>query len=367
MLFKEFVEGVETDSNLFDLNAMKINAYCERAFREYEINMKESDYKVLTESGTEDDLDYLYEAAGESLGEKIKRATIKVIENLKKFAASIGNRIKEFFTGNQKNIDRAAKRFSNSPRGRNAKVKVLNKKKADSIFKQTEAKLKKAAVAAKHGRADENTFKKIMADHKKAVAGIGTIMISAASAFGFLKYKDYTKKFNSEVLELHREFGRFYQNLDADRLKEIQKDLKKDEYKYVDIKGVTRDVIVSKKAYSAFLNAYANLKKEKIKLDMDHVKSLWSGIRETVSKLGAVAKNKLPKGKNQVAKETTNESFFDDFDDYSIFDESEDYDDYDEDIYEESEFDDVFDEFEEYEEDVYEESEFDDIFGYDDK
>ena len=367
MLFTEFLEGVETDSNLFDLNAMKINAYCERAFREYEINMKESEYKILTESGTEDDLDYLYEAAGESLGEKIKRATIKVIENLKKFAASIGNRIKGFFTGNQKNIDSVAKRFSNSPRGRNAKVKVLNKKKADSIFKQTEAKLKKAVVAAKHGRADENTFKKIMADHKKAVAGIGTIMISVASAFGFLKYKDYTKKFNSEVLELQRELGGFYQNLDADSLKEIQKELKKDKDKNVDIKGFTRDVTVSKKAYSAFVNSYANLKKEKIKLDMDHVKSVWSGIRETVSKLGAVAKNKLPKGKNQVAEETTNESFFDDFDDYSIFDESEDYDDYDEDIYEESEFDDVFDESEEYEEDVYEESEFDDIFGDDDK
>ena len=347
MLFTEFLEDVESDSKLFDLNMMKINAYCERAFREYEINMKESEYKVLTESGTEDDLDYLFEAAKESYGSKLKKAGSKIIENLKKFAASVSGKIKSFFSKKEKNIDNIAKKFSSSPKGKNAKVKSLNKKKADSIFKQTEAKLKKASIAAKHGKADENTFKKIMSEHKKAMAAVGTIMISAATAFGILKHKNKNTNYDIVVKGVEDDFNTIYDTYPA-------------EYG---------------KTCTAYFNSYARLEKEKIAYDMDYIKSLFSRIVETAKNF---QRKQLPNPDKSTSSSVVGESVNDELEDFSIFDEyesyedndlfeeSEDYDD-DEDIYEESEFDDLFEESEDYDDDegIYEESEFDDVFGDD--
>ena len=326
MLFKKFIEGIESDSKLFDLNMMRIDAYCESAFNEFTINMKEAEFKVFKESGTEDDLDYLFEAAKESYGSKLKKAGQKIVENFKKFVSSITNKIKEFFTKNKKSIDDIGKKINSSPEGKHIKVKVMDKKKIDKVFKQTESKLEKAGEDAKRGKLTKERLNKIVSEHRRALLTISKIWVGAGVAQLYLMHKSNVKDYTEDIRWLEKHCGKDVGN------KETQQQVKDFLNKYgtkplssVKITTPSGDTNwVTKGAFKNYWEVAAGVKKDKVKMDAEYIKSLWSGIRSAVSKLGSVTKGKPKKPEtSKTSNTTTNESFLDDFSDYSFFEESE--------------------------------------------
>ena len=73
MTFAEVFESMILDSHICETEINKCDIFAESSFREFHINCMESELKVLTESGTEDDYKFLVEAAEESLFERIKK------------------------------------------------------------------------------------------------------------------------------------------------------------------------------------------------------------------------------------------------------------------------------------------------------
>ena len=93
MYFVEAMQDYIDITDKYSLDLMKIDAYIESVMSELDINMQRSELKVLTESGTDDDLTYLYEAAEEGAIVKIKKAVVAVVEAFKKFISDLKDRV----------------------------------------------------------------------------------------------------------------------------------------------------------------------------------------------------------------------------------------------------------------------------------
>lgn len=94
MTFAEVFESMILDSHICETEINKCDIFAESSFREFHINCMESELKVLTESGTEDDYKFLVEAAEESLFERIKKSIKKAVEALREFIRRTVEKIK---------------------------------------------------------------------------------------------------------------------------------------------------------------------------------------------------------------------------------------------------------------------------------
>ena len=75
-------------------------------------NVYETSLKIMNESGTEEDTEFLLEAAKEGALTKIKNTIIKIIEAAKKAIKNLYNKISNFFNG--KNVDKAKEVIQNA-------------------------------------------------------------------------------------------------------------------------------------------------------------------------------------------------------------------------------------------------------------
>ena len=75
-IFKSYLSederAVAIEESTYEIQMAKLNAMYEMVDKNLELNMLEAEAKVLTESGTYDDLDYLYEEANAEAVEKKK-------------------------------------------------------------------------------------------------------------------------------------------------------------------------------------------------------------------------------------------------------------------------------------------------------
>ena len=204
MLLNEFMEGVSSDNKLFELDMMKITAYTERAEREYEINLKQADLKVMTESGTCDDLEYLYEAAGDSLGGKIAKAMKKIKESVAKFFKGIKDKIASLLGSKktQSGIASLENKLRGSKAG-NAKMKIFDINKRKKVHQRTKAKLKKELVLAKNGKSSKERIDAILREHKKAIAAIPLATVTVLAGLKLFKAK--AKKSVGEITTIENE------------------------------------------------------------------------------------------------------------------------------------------------------------------
>ena len=88
-------------TNEIDMKLLKLQLFNEAAKREFELNKQQAEIKVLKESGTQSDLNMLYEAAEEGLINKMQRSLKAAIEALKEFIKKIIDKIKSIFQSKQ--------------------------------------------------------------------------------------------------------------------------------------------------------------------------------------------------------------------------------------------------------------------------
>ena len=105
MDYSIFLGEIQEDYNNLDIMIQKIDIYIESMYREYMINREESELKVMTESGTDDDLTFLYEEAQKSFSEKASRTMKKIIDSVSTFVNKVITTIKEKYANSKLNFD----------------------------------------------------------------------------------------------------------------------------------------------------------------------------------------------------------------------------------------------------------------------
>ena len=104
MDYSIFLGEIQEDYNNLDIMIQKIDIYIESMYREYMINREESELKVMTESGTDDDLTFLYEEAQKSFSEKASRTMKKIIDSVSTFVNKVITTIKEKYANSKLNF-----------------------------------------------------------------------------------------------------------------------------------------------------------------------------------------------------------------------------------------------------------------------
>lgn len=132
----------------------KIDAYCESMLSQYEINCKKAELKVMQESGTEDDLYYLYEAAEGGAVEALKKAIDKIIEAFKKFVNEVKLKILSIVASKEtdKNIENIEKKVRFNPFLSKKKVKIEDTKKQLGVVAWAQGEYQKLISKIKGGK-----------------------------------------------------------------------------------------------------------------------------------------------------------------------------------------------------------------------
>ena len=110
-IFKSYLSeeerAIAIEESAYEIQMAKLNAMYEMVDKNLELNMLEAEAKVLTESGTYDDLDYLYEEANKEAAEKKEGIISKIIGAVKQIWQAITNAITNFFSKNKDVKDEA--------------------------------------------------------------------------------------------------------------------------------------------------------------------------------------------------------------------------------------------------------------------
>ena len=291
-------------TNEYDVASRKIDTYLEYAINELDINLQKSELKVLTESGTDEDLKYFSEAAEEGAIVKIKKACIAVIEAFKKFISDLKDRVVRVIVTKttRETLDKVEKKVKLNPFIRKKKVQVTDKKRAMKVINKYKAKCDKNIAKVKAGIFNQTAVEGIFKDrddfdreYKVAVTG--------AAALATFTVGELIVKVNSELNELPNVVSKIGKET-TDAVEKLCEGL------------ADEDAATSTKAaYTACANLRSKLGKAEANESVDFIMQAMSVLRKEVAKI-----------KGSIESDVATESY----DDFDSFDEDIDH------LYEES-------------------------------
>lgn len=169
-------------SQMYNLSSLKIKTIMEAAERELHINYNEAELKVIKESGTDDDLKFLYEAADK----EFKDVTLKAIKKRRDVCDKFFSKMKDRIIKNLS--DKDTKEVINKISKKAKLYPLLNKKKLLVENYNAEIKLRTKALAglnkirASIGSAEKDTVLEAIADVEKEfdIEHNATLGVSAA-------------------------------------------------------------------------------------------------------------------------------------------------------------------------------------------
>ncbi len=185
-LFDLAVYTESIDDELSDI-CLRGKLLIEESFKEYELNLEESKLKVLTESGTSEDLSYLYEAASNGLIEKLKKIIKRIKDSIISGVQKMRDGINKFFAKSKAEaaLKDAAKAAANNPKVKNSKVTVIDVDKNLKELDKLEAKVDKKLALFKKGKfkeKDSEELEQIEKDFSKVKMAVAstTIVVTVA-------------------------------------------------------------------------------------------------------------------------------------------------------------------------------------------
>ena len=128
MSFTETINSIIDDSKSCDLTLSKINLFIEASQREFDIDCGEAELKVIQESGTQNDLDILCEAAQEGLVNRVINGIKTAIKALQEFIKSVVEKIKSAFSNKKTDeaIDKLEEACKTNPKLKNKKIEIYD-------------------------------------------------------------------------------------------------------------------------------------------------------------------------------------------------------------------------------------------------
>ena len=264
MTFTEAYEEMLESEKQLNIAIKKADIFTEASYKNLEINRQEADLKVLTESGTYDDLNYLYEAASEGFVNKVKKAVEKIADSLVEFIDKIVTKVKAVFGTDRakKTLDAVEKAANGNSKVKNKKITIKDGSKAEKEIQKEIDGLRGKLSRFKAGRASKADIKSVDESihriNKKKVALITvTTAITVGSAIVLLR------KLVSET--------------DSDNGAAI-KDAKKmaSQIKMEGVDTSDEDIL---KATQKLHSGIATLVKDKLKCRFEYMSSIISGLR----------------------------------------------------------------------------------------
>lgn len=125
-------------SSAYDLNVMRITAVVEAANRQREINFHEAELKVMQESGTDDELTMLLEAAESDFVENIRKALDKLRQAIVEFFSKCRQKLVELMSkrDDQNALDKIKKRLKLLPIIGKKKVMIEDYEEEQKIYEK---------------------------------------------------------------------------------------------------------------------------------------------------------------------------------------------------------------------------------------
>lgn len=266
MTFDEaFIELERAD---YDARTMieKARIFSDAAYRELFVNYKECELKVMQESGTEEDLVYLYGEANKAYFESVGSAVKKAAKAVSDFARKILEMIKNVFRSKKAKdtLDAAEKAIAKDP---SLKKKKVEYKPVDGPLRKIDEALGKIRTKfskANSGSADESDIREIddivEGCTKQKIAVVAGVSISISALI--LAFNKLIKKSEAEATKCLNSEG-------------------KRKYRFN-----TNDSTHRVAAMAAEKAAMGEDRLQRMKLSVmaDGLKSMWSTIRSAVSR-----------------------------------------------------------------------------------
>lgn len=202
-------------SQNYELAEMKVNAILEAAMRQLNINYTAAELKVMKESGTADDLAYLYEEANNGLVESIIKTIEKIKEAIVKFFSEMKDKILSII--NKKETEEALNKIEKKVKlipllgkkkimveNYNEELKCANKH--ISLLDKLKAKLKSGQDVS--SEEVEKVEKSFMEEHEKLIGVSAAITITLTAAITLIKkmrgdsgklMKDFEKNVSDKI------------------------------------------------------------------------------------------------------------------------------------------------------------------------
>lgn len=189
MTIMESANAMNTDFLECNATLNKIDLFAEAAYREYEINLKEIALKVMKESGTEEDYNFLATEAVASYIERAKKVVEKIIDAVKKFIRNCKENLIKMLSSEKAKMamKKVEEVCETDPNFRSAKVTYQDTDKQVSMLQQGMDRLRKkvAKVKARGVSVDKDfeELEEIVSDTEKkttAIAVAATITVATA-------------------------------------------------------------------------------------------------------------------------------------------------------------------------------------------
>ena len=185
---------LENASNEYDITMFKVDSYLEAVDRQFEINCKEAEIKVMRESGNDEDLAFLVEAATDGVIGSIVKAIEKIKEAIIKFFSEIKSKIISWFNNADadENLDKLEKKAKIIPLIGKKKVAIEDKDKMDKAYDEAVSKFSKLKAKLKSGqKVSDEEIEDVREDFKKKLAvGIGVasaVTVTVVAAIAIVK------------------------------------------------------------------------------------------------------------------------------------------------------------------------------------
>ena len=154
MTFSEFILESENATHYFEDRYNKISAFVEAANQEYLVNHKEAELKVISESGTLDDLLYLEEANEKGVFEKLANALKKLAQEFRDWMNKLIDGMKSFFATKETKdaLEAAEEAVKNNPELKNKTIEVTDIEELEKIFEESNDKIDKRVSLIRAGK-----------------------------------------------------------------------------------------------------------------------------------------------------------------------------------------------------------------------
>ena len=220
MSFQETVNSMINDGYECALTMEKCIIFGESVAREYNINCEEAELKVLKESGTNEDLKYLCEAAKEGLVVKLKKAIKKMIVAFKNFITNIVDKIKVTYASKKSNdvLQKLEDASNSNPKVKAMKITVHDGEKDEKAIQEAIDKLYAQKAKLKGGASVDNVktavddIKEQTEKKRQKIAKAATLTISIGAAV--LLMRKYIKKLDSDNSEAIKEAQKLAKNME---------------------------------------------------------------------------------------------------------------------------------------------------------
>lgn len=190
-IIDEAINGIATESVSCSTILNKIGIFLEASYREYQINCQEAELKVLQESGSDEDLSFLCEAATEGFVNRAKKSIQKAVDSLMNFIKRVVEKIKNSFDNERVHaaLEKVKGVVSKNPKLKNKKVKMHDVKKEQNCIQKAMDKLNSLFVKIKSGHytkkdidAIDETVESCKKERAKIVAATTAVGVVSAIA-----------------------------------------------------------------------------------------------------------------------------------------------------------------------------------------